>query len=109
MSIKELTSDAFDSFLDDNPVVVLDFWAPWCGPCKNFTQVIEQVSKQFPQVAFAKINIDQEKELAQDFNVRSVPFVMILKDRTALYADSGLLSAQQLAELLEKAVQTTVS
>lgn len=103
MSIQELTHQNFDLILESHALLVIDFWAEWCGPCKTFSKVMSVVAKEYPDVVFASVDIEKEKELSEEFAVRSVPFVMIIKDRTVIYADSGALSAATLRELLTQA------
>ena len=103
MPIQELTSKNFDTLLDQHPLLVIDFCADWCKPCKAFEQIMLNVQPDFPEVVFARANVEREKDLAEEFSVRSVPFVMIIKNRTALYADAGVLSQKDLREMLEKA------
>lgn len=103
MNVVALTEQSFDHTLGEHELVVLDFWAEWCGPCKSFSKVIEQVAPQYPEVLFASIDIDAQPGLAADFKITSVPTVMILKKRVVVYADSGALPAGALKELIDQA------
>lgn len=108
MNQMALTASNFSEILDKHEIVLLDFWAKWCEPCKAFSKVVEQVAPLYPQVLFASIDIGEEHELAQDFNIRAVPMVMILKQRVAVYAESGALTAVALRELLDEAMTLSV-
>lgn len=101
--VTELTEKTFDTFVDQHDLVVIDFGAEWCAPCKGFAQVIEKAAEQHADVAFATVDIDAQPGLAQDFEVRSVPWVMILREQVALYDESGALSATALDELIAQA------
>jgi thioredoxin 1 len=103
MSIQELTSHNFDEALEAHDVLVVDFWAEWCGPCKIFGKILSQLSKEYPDVFFASVNVEKEKALSEEFDVRSVPFVMIFRNRVLVYAESGALSASAMRELLDQA------
>ncbi|HLB56337.1 MAG TPA: thioredoxin family protein [Coxiellaceae bacterium] len=103
MSVQELTAANFDVMVESNELLVIDFWAEWCGPCKAFSKIMTDVAKEYQDVVFASVNIENEKALAEEFAVRSIPFVMIIKKRAVVYADSGLLSAVSLRELLDQA------
>lgn len=103
MSIKSLTTNSFDQVIESHPLVLIDFWAEWCGPCKVFGNTLMEIAKDYPDVYFASVNIEEEKALAEEFAIRSIPFVMIIKNRTIVYAESGSLSAQVLRELLDQA------
>lgn len=103
MPIQELTSQNFDSMLAQNELLVIDFCADWCKPCKAFEKVMLDVEHDFPGVVFGRVNVEKQKELAEEFAVRSVPYVMIIRNSTALYAESGVLSAKDLRDMLSKA------
>ncbi|OGT32361.1 MAG: thiol reductase thioredoxin [Gammaproteobacteria bacterium RIFCSPHIGHO2_02_FULL_39_13] len=103
MSVHVLTSSTFDQTLESHSILVIDFWAEWCGPCKLFSKVMDEVAKEYPDAYFAAVNVEIEKELAEEFSVRSIPFVMIIKNRAVIYAESGALSAMTLRELLDQA------
>lgn len=103
MSIQELTSQNFDQTLEAHDLLVVDFWASFCGPCRMFEKIMSQVAKEYPDVFFASVNIENEKALREEFDVRSVPFVMIFRNRVLVYAESGALSASALRELLDQA------
>jgi len=102
-NIVEVTAKNFDEMTSSKQIVLLDFWAPWCAPCKGFASVVEEVAPEFPDVLFGKINIEDESELAQEFQVRSIPAVMILRGQHIVFAESGAMPAKALRELLEKA------
>lgn len=103
MSIAALTADSFDQAIESHSLVVIDFWAQWCGPCKAFGNTLLEVSKDYSDIYFTSVNVEEEKTLAEEFAVRSIPFVMIIKNRTVIYAESGALSEKALRDLLNQA------
>lgn len=103
MSVNPLTSATLDQAIDSHSLLLVDFWAKWCGPCKTFGGTLSEVAKDYPDVFFASVNIEEEAALAEEFAVRSIPFVMIIKNRTVVYAESGALPAQALRDLLDQA------
>ena len=108
MSIQELTAHNFDDMVDHHSLIVIDFCADWCQPCKAFEKIMLNIASDYPDVAFARVNVEKEKAFAEEFAVRTVPFVMIIKNRTALYADSGVLSQTDLRAMLDKAKKLNV-
>lgn len=105
MAVIQISAKDMESLLDKHSFVLLEFWAIWCGPCKSFKKVVEEIAPRYPDCLFASIDIDAEPELAEEFEIRSVPSVMIIKNRVVVYADSGALSTQALEGLLEQAQQ----
>jgi len=103
MAVVELTEKNFDQIIKENEFILLDFWAEWCGPCKVFHQVVEEIAPRYPEFFFGTINIEEESKLAEEFNIQSVPSVMILRNQVIVYADSGALPATALADLLDQA------
>ena len=102
-NIVEVTSMNFDDITKQTNVIVLDFWAQWCVPCKGFAEVIKQVAPEYPHVTFGSIDIESETDLAKEFQIRSVPMVMILRNRHVIYAQSGALTNSALKGLLVQA------
>ncbi|KDD20938.1 thioredoxin family protein [Bordetella bronchiseptica] len=102
MSIVELTKDSFQDAITPDGTLIIDFWAPWCGPCRGFAPVFEQAAEQHPDVTFAKVNTDVEQELAGALGIRSIPTLMVFREKVLLFSQPGALSAGQLGELLTK-------
>ncbi|MFA5529547.1 MAG: thioredoxin [Thiohalomonadaceae bacterium] len=105
MATVELTRDNFEEIVTSNPFVVVDFWAPWCGPCRSFAPVYEDVSEKHPDVVFAKVNTEEQQELAGHFQIRSIPTLMLFREQVILYSQPGALPGNQLEDLIQKAAE----
>ena len=103
MAVTELTKDDFEQTVTDNSFVIVDFWAPWCGPCRSFAPVYDKVSEDHPDIIFAKVNTEQEQEIAAHFQIRSIPTLMIFRDKVIIYSEAGALPEGAFRELLQKA------
>ena len=100
MPAVELSAEAFERTIESNPIVLVDFWAPWCGPCRQFAPVFEAASAQHPDAVFAKVNTDVETELSSALEIRSIPTLMIFRDQICVFAQPGSLPAAMLEELI---------
>jgi thioredoxin len=103
MSTIDLTKDNFEEVVTGNDMVIIDFWAPWCGPCRGFAPVFEAASEKYPDIVFAKINSDEEQELAGHFGIRSIPTLMIFREKVILYSEAGALPASGLDSVISQA------
>ena len=103
MATVELTKDNFEQVLNDNDFVVVDFWAPWCGPCQFFAPVYEKVSEKHDDVVFAKVNTEVERDLAGYFQIRSIPTLMMFRERVIIFSQSGALPESALEDILGQA------
>jgi thioredoxin len=103
VATRALTKDDFKDAVEKGGIVFIDWWADWCGPCKAFAPVYERVAEANPDVTFAKIDTDQEQELAAAFGIRSIPTLMIFRDGIPLFAQPGALPQEALEELVQKA------
>jgi len=99
-AVLELTKDNFVSSIDGHPFAVVDFWAPWCGPCRSFAPTFAAAAERHPDVRFAKINTEEQQELAAHFHIRSIPTLMIFRDNIIVFAQAGALSASALDQVL---------
>lgn len=104
MAIIEITEDNFNEIVENNPKVVLDFWATWCGPCKSFGPIFEAAAEAHPDMVFGKIDTDAQQALANAFNIRSVPTLAVVRDNIMIFRESGALSASALEEVLQGAM-----
>ena len=102
MPVVELTKENFEQVVTGNSTVVVDYWAPWCGPCRGFAPVFEKVAEANPDVVFAKVNTDSEQELAGSFNIRSIPTLMVFRDKVILFQQAGALPKSQLEQVLSR-------
>ncbi|MBT2971346.1 MAG: thioredoxin [gamma proteobacterium symbiont of Ctena orbiculata] len=103
MAVVELTKENFESTITDNDFVIVDFWAPWCGPCRSFAPTYEKVSEDHENIVFGKVNTEEEQELAMHFQVRSIPTLMIFRDNIIIFSQPGALPESAFRELLSKA------
>lgn len=102
MATIQLTTDNFKDTINSKDIVIVDFWAEWCGPCKSFAPTFEAASEKHPDICFAKVNTEEQRELAGGFNIRSIPTLMVFREQIILYAEAGALPAGSFDQLIEQ-------
>ena len=105
MAVVEITKDNFDEIVNSNDVIVIDFWAQWCGPCKTFAPVFEATSEKYPDIVFGKVDTEDQTELASQFGIRSIPTLMVVREKIILYSKAGAVPAQRLETLVDSTLK----
>jgi len=102
MAVVELTKENFEQVVTSNATVIVDYWAPWCGPCRGFAPVFEKVAEKHPDVVFAKVNTDEEQEIAAHFQIRSIPTLMVFRDQIIVFSQPGALPQGAFEQVVAK-------
>ena len=103
MAVVELTKDTFEEVVTKNDFVIVDFWAPWCGPCRSFAPTYEKVSEDHADVVFAKVNTEEQQDIAGHFRIRSIPTLMVFREKIIIFSEAGALPESAFRELVKKA------
>jgi len=109
MAVVELTEENFEQTVMNNDFVVIDFWAPWCGPCRGFAPVYEAASEKHADIVFAKVNTEDQQGLAGHFQIRSIPTLMIFREKVIIYAQPGALPAGAFDDLIARAKEVDMA
>ena len=102
MPVIELTKENFEQVVTSNPTVIVDYWAEWCGPCRNFAPVFEKVAEKHPDVVFAKVNTEEQPEIAGHFQIRSIPTLMVFRDQIIVFSQPGALPQGAFEQVVSK-------
>ena len=102
MATVELTSENFETVVTGNDIVVVDFWAPWCGPCRQFAPTYEKASEKHEGVVFAKVNTEDQPQLAGEFGIRAIPTLMVFREKVILYSNAGAMTGGQFDQLVDQ-------
>ena len=102
MATVELNEDSFESTISDNDIVIVDFWAPWCGPCRSFAPTYESISENHEDIVFAKVNTEDEQGIAAAFQIRSIPTLMIFREKIILFSQPGAMPGAQLEDIIKQ-------
>jgi thioredoxin len=105
MATIALTKDNFEQVVNANEMVLVDFWAPWCGPCKGFAPVFEASSEKHTDIVFGKVNTDDEQDLAASFNIRSIPTLMFFREKVIVFSQAGALPGSALEQVITQGRQ----
>lgn len=103
MATIELTTDNFNDVITGNGTVVIDFWASWCAPCRSFAPTFEAASEKHADIVFAKVNTEEQQQLAGAFNIRSIPTLMVFREQIIVYSEAGALPPAAFEQLIEQA------
>ena len=102
MATVELTKENFEKVITESPMVIVDFWAPWCGPCRGFAPIYDKAAEAHQDVVFAKVNTEAEQELAGAFNIRSIPTLMVFREKVILFQQAGALPGGALEQVISQ-------
>lgn len=102
MAVIEAKRGSIEDIVEDNNVVIFDFWAPWCGPCRSFAPIFEAASEKFTDVIFSTVNTEEEREIAAYFSIRSIPTIMIFREQMLVYAQPGSIPENEIEALIAK-------
>ena len=103
MAVVELNKDNFEQTINENDFVIVDFWAPWCAPCRSFAPTYEKVSADYDDIVFAKVNTEDEQEIAMHFQIRSIPTLMIFREKIIIFSQPGALPESSFKQLVDRA------
>jgi thioredoxin 1 len=109
MAVVHITKDNFESIVASNPIVLIDFWAAWCGPCRSYGPIFEQVSDKHPDIVFGKIDTEAEQELAAMFGIQSIPSTVFYREQVPLHLQPGMLRPTDLESLIKQVRELDMS
>jgi thioredoxin 1 len=109
MQTCDITESSFENVIKTNEIVLIDFWAQWCAPCRQFGKTYEAVAAQYPGIVFGKINVEEEPVLSETFSIRAIPHIMVFKQGIVIYSDAGSMLESGLKELVQQALDADVS